>query len=276
MIRLAECTWPKAQRLARDARALVILPLGAVEQHGPHLPLLVDWLGAEEIARRIAPYLTRAGYRVVLAPALPYGASPLAERWPGTVSLSRGTLVRVIVEVIRGLERSGFRRFVLTNYQADGEHLRAMAEARTRLRGVQVLFAGFSPDAGRASPMVNPRVRALMRSPEPDREWHSGELETALMLARRPDLVRRSLAKRLPPAWVDFRGALARGARRFEDIAPGGAGYFGWPAAARARTAERVMRLRGELIARALLAELGRPRAPRRSTSTRRVARAPG
>ena len=60
---------------------------------------------------------------------------------------------------------------------------------------------------------------------------------------------------------MDFRGALARGARRFEDIAPDGAGYFGWPAAARAKTAERVMRLRGELIARALLAELGRPRA---------------
>src|SRR6185295_14078687 len=118
----------------------------------------------------------------------------------------------------------------------------------------------------------NPRVRALMRSPEPDREWHSGELETALMLARRPDLVRRSLAKRLPPAWVDFRGALARGARRFEDIAPGGAGYFGWPAAARAKTGRRVMRLRGALIARALLAELGRPRTPRRSTSTPPVA----
>src|SRR4030095_6542074 len=80
------------------------------------------------------------------------------------------------------------------------------------------------------------------------------------MLARRPDLVRRDLARTLPPAWVDFRGALARGARRFEDIAPGGAGYFGWPAAARAKTAERVMRLRGDLIARALLAELGRPR----------------
>ncbi len=149
MIRLAECTWPKAQKLARDERALVILPLGAVEQHGPHLPLLVDWLGAEEIARRIAPHLTRAGYRVVLAPALPYGASPLAERWPGTVSLSRGTLVRVIVEVIRGLARPGFRRFVLTNYQADGEHLRAMAEARTRLRGRAGAVRGLQPGRGR-------------------------------------------------------------------------------------------------------------------------------
>jgi hypothetical protein len=75
---------------------------------------------------------------------------------------------------------------------------------------------------------------------------------------------------------VDFRGTLARGARRFEDIAPGGAGYFGWPAAARARTAERAVRLRGELIARALLAELARPRAPERSPSTRRAARPRG
>ena len=223
MIRLAECTWPKAQQLARDERALVILPLGAVEQHGPHLPLLVDWLGAEELARRIAPHLTRAGYRVVLAPSLPYGASPLAERWPGTVSLSRGTLVRVIVEVVRALARHGFRRFVFANYQADGEHLRAMADARRRLRGLQVLFAGFTPDTGAPSAMVNPRIRALMKSPQPDLEWHSGELETALMLARRPDLVRRDRRARCHPRGWTFarRSRGAPGAsRRWRPAAP--------------------------------------------------------
>jgi creatinine amidohydrolase len=269
---LAECTWPEAQTLAHDARAIVILPLGAVEQHGPHLPLLVDWLGAEELARRIAPHLTRAGFRVVLAPAVPYGASPLAETWPGTLSLSRATLVRIIVEVVRGLARHGFRRVVLANYQADPEHLRAMAEARRRVRGVQVLFAGFSPDAAYPSPMVNPRVRALLRSPEPDREWHSGELETALVLARRPDLVRRKLARTLPPTWVDFGAALARGARRFEQIAPGGAGYFGWPAAARAETAERAMRLRARLIAAELIPELRRTPQSRGARRPTRVA----
>ena len=152
MIRLAECTWPKAQQLARDERALVILPLGAVEQHGPHLPLLVDWLGAEELARRIAPHLTRAGYRVVLAPSLPYGASPLAERWPGTVSLSRGTLVRVIVEVVRGLARP--RLPALRLRQLPGRRRAPARDGRCAraVRGVQVLFAGFSPDAGPPSP----------------------------------------------------------------------------------------------------------------------------
>ena len=46
MIRLAELTWPEARRLARARRSVVLLPLGAVEQHGPHLPLSVDWIGS--------------------------------------------------------------------------------------------------------------------------------------------------------------------------------------------------------------------------------------
>jgi creatinine amidohydrolase len=263
VIRLAECTWPEARRLARSAKSVVLLPLGAVEQHGPHLPLSVDWLGAEALARGVAPHLARAGWRPVLAPALPYGASPLAAAWSGTVSLSTATTARVVVEVVRALASHGFRRFVLANYQADPGHLRAIARARRALgrARVQVLVAGFAPDDGRANPMLDPRVLGLMRSPRPEREWHSGELETAMMLAVAPALVRRATAKRLPPAWVDWAAALARGARTFERMAPGGRGYFGWPAAARAATGRRVLALRGRLIAAALLDDLrGWPR----------------
>src|SRR5438477_6844999 len=137
MIRLAERTWREAARLAADPRSVVLLPLGAVEQHGPHLPLLVDWLGAEELARRIAPHLRRAGWHPVLAPSLPYGASPLAEDWSGTLSLSVATLRRVIVDLIRALARHGFRRVVVTNYQADPGHLRAMTLARRDLARVR-------------------------------------------------------------------------------------------------------------------------------------------
>src|SRR2546426_11656214 len=70
MIRLAERTWPEAARLARDPRSVVLLPLGAIEQHGPHLPLLVDWLGAEELARRVAPHLRRGGFRPIVLPGV--------------------------------------------------------------------------------------------------------------------------------------------------------------------------------------------------------------
>jgi creatinine amidohydrolase len=259
MIRLAELTWPEAQRLARARRSVVLLPLGAVEQHGPHLPLSVDWIGSEELARRVAPHLERRGWRPLLAPSLPYGASPLAASWPGTVSLTIATTTRLIVEVVRSLAGHGFRRFVFTNYQADPGHLRAIARAiRMLARGgqVQVLVAGFAPGDGRSNPMFDPRVRRLMRSPRPAAEWHGGELETAMMLAVAPSLVRRSLARRLPSAWVDWSTALARGARTFEAMHREGRGYFGWPATARASTGRRVMALRGRLIAAVLLAEL--------------------
>lgn len=235
---------------------VILLPLGAIEQHGPHLPLSVDWLGAEELARRIAPHLRRARWKPVLAPSLPYGASPLAADWPGTVSLSVATLRQVIVEVARGLARHGFRRLVFTNYQADPGQLRAMALARrdlARVRGLTILFAGFSPDP--SAPMLTPRVTRLLRSPRPDREWHSRELETAMMLETAPHLVRRGTAKGLPPTWIDWRAALGRG-QTFRTMAPRGRGYFGSPAHARATTGRRAMTLRARLIATALCAAL--------------------
>jgi creatinine amidohydrolase len=281
MIRLAELTWLQARRLARARRSVVLLPLGAVEQHGPHLPLSVDWIGSEELARRVAPHLRRRGWSPVLAPSLPYGASPLAAAWPGTVSLTPATTARLIVEVVRSLARHGFRRFVLTNYQADPGHLRAIARALAtlahggRVHGgrVQVLVAGFAPDDGRANPMLDPRVRRLMRSSRPAGEWHAGELETAMMLAVAPSLVRRAVARRLPAAWVDWAAALARGARTFEAMNRGGRGYFGWPAAARASTGRRVMALRGRLIAAALLVDLAAwpPRRQRRGLTPSRA-----
>jgi creatinine amidohydrolase len=267
MIKLAELTYVEARRVGKDPRAVVMLPLGAIEQHGPHLPLCVDLVGAEEIARRMAPHLERAGWRVVLAPSLPYGVSSLAIAWAGTVSLSVATASRLIVEVVRALARHGFRRVVLTNYQADPEHLRAIARAQRALARarVRVLIAGFAPPARRPNPMLDARVRRVMRSPRPEREWHSGELETALMLAVAPRLVRRRVARRLPPAWTDWAQALGRGARTFQAMQPGGRGYFGWPATARAATGRRAMALRGRLLAAAVLEALG-PR-PRRATA---------
>jgi len=167
------------------------------------------------------------------------------------VSLRGATLSRAIVDIVRGLARHGFRRFVLTNYQADPGHVRAIATARRTLRRARltVLVAGFSPEPEEQALMLSPLVLRHMRSPRPEREWHSGEMETALVLDARPALVRRAIARRLPPRWIDFRAALARGARRFEQMDPGGRGYFGWPAAARAATARRVMALRARLMA---------------------------
>jgi hypothetical protein len=235
---------------------------GAVEQHGPHLPLLVDWLGGEELARRVAPHLERAGYRPILAPALPYGVSTLAIEWSGTVSLSVATLRRVIVDIVGNLARHGFRRFVLANYQADSgsSSARWLRSARARAHAPRA-----SPVRGLRTGCTRryrdgeiPRVLALMRSPRPDREWHSESARPRWSWPGRPDLVRRQLLRRLPAVWLDFRKSLREGARRFEEIdrRSRAQGYFGWPPRQRPRTAERAMALRGRLIARELVASL--------------------
>jgi creatinine amidohydrolase len=268
VIRLADRTHAEARTLARDPRTVVLLPLGAIEQHGPHLPLAVDWLGAEEIARRIAPHLRRGGYGPVLAPSIPYGMSTLALDWCGTVSLSATTLRRLIVEIVEALAAHGFRRFVLTNYQADPDHLRVIAAAVRWLTGrrrVQVLVAGFAADAPAENPMVNRRVRALLRSPHPAFEWHSGEMETAMMLSVDPRLVRRGVARRLAPSRIDFAAFLRRGVKRFRQMDPAGRGYFGSPALGRADTGRRAMTLRARLIADEILRALDgwRPRSVR-------------
>ena len=258
MTRLADCTHAEARVVGRDPRAVVLLPLGAIEQHGPHLPLSVDWLGAEEIARRIAPHLGRGGYRPVLAPSIPYGVSTLAIGWSGTISLSAPTLRRLVVEIVGALADHGFRRFVLTNYQADPDHLRVIAKILRDLERagrVQVLVAGFTPAAPPENAMANASVRALMRSPAPQFEWHSGEVETSVMLSVAPRLVRRDVARRLTPVRVDFSAALRRGVKRFRQMHPGD-GYFGSPGVARADTGRRIMALRARLIAGDLLRAL--------------------
>jgi creatinine amidohydrolase len=258
VIELAECTYVEAGKLARSPRSIVLLPLGAIEQHGPHLPLLVDWTGAEELARLLGVHLTRAGFVPIRAPALPYGASTLAASWAGTVSLTIPLVRRLVVEIIGQLAGHGFQRFVITNYQADPDHLRAIALARQDLarRRIRVFVAGFDRERRLPSPMINPSVLDLLRSRRARLEWHAGELETAMMLAVAPRMVKRKIARRLRPAWVDFAAALTKGIRSFEEMAPGGSGYFGSPAAARADTGRKAMRLRARLMAAELIPAL--------------------
>ena len=94
-----------------------------------------------------------------------------------------------------------------------------------------------------------------MRSPAPGFEWHSGEVETSVMLSVAPRRVRRNVARRLPPVRVDFRAALRRGVKNFRQMHRGD-GYFGSPAVARAETGRRIMALRARLIAADLLRAL--------------------
>ncbi|MCX2184579.1 creatininase family protein [Streptomyces sp. SKN60] len=93
--RLADLTWPEVADLA--PRAVLVVPLGATEQHGPHLPLSVD----TDVAFALAGRLTAARSHTVLAPAVPYGSSGEHAGFPGTLSLGQRAFELLVIELVR-------------------------------------------------------------------------------------------------------------------------------------------------------------------------------
>lgn len=163
-----------------DAGArIAVLPVGSFEQHGDHLPLITDTVIACLIARQLAE-----NYPLLLLPPLTISCSHEHEKFAGTVSLSPATLVAVIGDIRRSLDRSGITTLVLVNAHGGNYVLGNIAqEANTTGRNV-VVYPG-REDWNRA------REAAGMDT-DSHEDMHGGELETSILLHARPDLVRPS------------------------------------------------------------------------------------
>src|SRR2546423_1635990 len=103
-ILLAQRSWPEV-RAVLGGNQVVLVPVGAHEQHGPGIALATDTISAEVLCHRAA---ARLGERAAVAPAIPYGVSWHHMRFPGTISLTSRTLATVLVEVATSLARHGF------------------------------------------------------------------------------------------------------------------------------------------------------------------------
>ncbi len=153
---------------------LVILPVGALEAHGPHLPLAADQIQAEATALALAE---RIG--ALVAPTVPYGSAPGARRFPGTVSLSMAELEGHVAGVLRELARSGVRRILVLSGHGERGHMAALREAAElamreypRLRTVVLCDYEF--------------VYELRGTLAPATDGHAGLLETSRVLALAP------------------------------------------------------------------------------------------
>ncbi len=208
----AAMTSPEAGILATAGvqRPIAVLPTGAVEQHGPHLPLGLDiWLACA-VARSAAE--GQAGIRV--CESLPYGSSQHHRAFPGTMSLSPATFIAVLAELCSGLWLDGYLPVILNGH---GGNRAAIQVAITTLGASGVVSAGFSY----FDLIVDVAARVL-----PDHAGGTGHacaLETALMMHVMPDAVRadRIPAGTTPPVWPDphlFSGAAVSVWRPFETI----------------------------------------------------------
>src|SRR5439155_1648705 len=122
VLELSARTWEEVRDLDR-AKAVAILPTGALEAHGPHLPLGTDVIIAEAMARRAAEKLSARGYHAVLLPPLEYTAAEFAAAFPGTVSLRPSTVTALVVDVASSLGRHGFPVLAIANAHLDPAHV---------------------------------------------------------------------------------------------------------------------------------------------------------
>jgi creatinine amidohydrolase len=162
--RLADVTWPEL-----TGRPLLVVPLGAVEQHGPHLPLATDTVVATAVATAAVPHLAGA----LLAPALAYGASGEHEGFPGTVSIGTAALTTLLVEYGRSAGRWAGRLLVVNGHGGNLEALRA-AVPLLRVEGRDAAWFPCGVAGGDA---------------------HAGRTETSLMLHVEPEGVHEARAE---------------------------------------------------------------------------------
>ena len=255
MIHLSKLRFPEVESLARAGRSLVILPVGAVEEHGPHLPLGLDTFAAEAYAEAAAPHLEDGGYSVILAPALSYGVTRQAIDFPGTLTLEPATLRALVIEIARSLARAGFKRQVVLNGHGEIPHVRALQEAAGALAEegtAQMICVGFTSDPAMTRACVREGTVGLSRSPRPDREGHAGEWETSLALYCFPNLVDTQVLETIEPNFDYDVDALKTEKKNYRTLTAG-RGYFGSPAAATADTGKALLSIRGRNIAQVIL-----------------------
>ncbi|MFQ6126000.1 MAG: creatininase family protein [Candidatus Heimdallarchaeota archaeon] len=181
-----EMKWPEIREVAKENR-VVIIPVGTIEDHGYHLPIISDVLITTTICRKAAE---RIPEEVILMPPQYHGYSPHHMDFPGPITIEGPTFIAYMRDITKSLVHHGFKRILLVNgHGSNGPWLETVARL-TIVDHPSVLCALLN---WWAIPEVVKAVKA-QRTSERGGTSHAGELETSLMLAIRPDLVDMSKA----------------------------------------------------------------------------------
>ncbi len=244
-MRFEEMTTQEAAR-ARDSGSVVLLPVGSIEPHGPHLPLSTDILIAEETARLAAARLEAAGVRTLILPSFVFSTVEFSEGFAGATGLSAESAGRALAEILASILIQGFRAVVAVNAHLEPAHIAALRasieEAARRAAGRQPVF----PDITRRA--LAARLTEEFRSGA----CHAGRYETSLVMAVRPDLVEEEIRKSLPRIDVSLVEAIRLGRRTFREAGLDRA-YCGDPAAASAEEGRATYEVLAAIVAEEVL-----------------------
>ncbi|MBK5097665.1 MAG: creatininase family protein [Gemmatimonadetes bacterium] len=192
---LAELTWPDAERRLAEVD-IALLPVGAIEQHGPHLPLDTDAWDADQICREVARRC--AVPRPLVLPLIPYGVSYHHQDFPGTISVGPETLARLVYDVGMSAAQNGISKLVIVN--GHGGNMPTLQYAAQMINRDAHIFT--CVDTGETSDAD------IARLAETKEDVHAGEIETSTALATRPELVDVTRLKKFVPKfsshYLDF------------------------------------------------------------------------
>jgi len=206
-VRWDRLTAPELREAVRD-KTVVIVPLGATEQHGPHLPVQVDWRSAYEISQRAARLMI-GRQRALVTPAIPFGMSEHHMSLGGTLTLDYATMAAVVGCVVRSAARHGFERiFVLNGHGGNIAALEVMLTELTIELKLPLAGGTYWHIAAKSIGEILEYQPQLLRA---------CEAETSNLQALSPELV-KPLAK-------SMRGALVPGMSAIEGVNPG---VFRW------------------------------------------------
>lgn len=244
MQRLGELTWEELRQLQHQ-RVVALLPMGAIEAHGPHLPLETDVIIATAMAEKAAALIEDLGFEALLLPCCSYTPSPFAAAFSGTVSIRTSAAADILTDIGCSLARAGLRVLAIANVHLDPANLQAIARAEEQLKvlcpELRVVFPNLTRHPWRR------RLGEEFNSGA----CHAGRFETSVVLACRADLVRQELCNTLPDNPCSLSVAIQNGIEDF--VAAGGPrAYFGSPSAATADEGRRIIDILGGILCDAI------------------------
>ena len=200
---MVEMVWPDIKQAAQDG-AIILLPVGIIEEHGPHIGLASDIYQAYSWTKLTRRALQARGTPALIAPPMYWGMSDLVGKYPGTFSVSDSTMKSLIYDIHASLASWGFKRIFSFNLHGDAYHNHIFQEAVQQAHTLLGLEAYYVYNQG--TTVLDEKLAVFLKEvPMPESilkhtDPHAGALETAEMAYYYPHDVNLALAKTLKPS----------------------------------------------------------------------------
>ncbi|MBW1772972.1 MAG: creatininase family protein [Deltaproteobacteria bacterium] len=235
---MVDMAWPDIEKAARD-KAIVILPIGVIEEHGPHMGLGVDAYCSYLVSKLTREGLEQRGVKTLIAPPFYWGINYATGSFPGSFTVRRETMKAMLYDILSCLIRWGFENVFIINWHGDHHHnmviIESLREARTET-GIRAYFILRALDARRfnlSGKEPHVIVQKDTRSPGPSSKYfeiHADSLETGIMQQYFPKQVNTKLSKKLKSTDLTRKDLMLwrQGWSDAKKLTPDG--YFGDPA----------------------------------------------